>query len=86
MVNSQRLRIDTCYFCLGKLIHFKTKMPLPIGDRSWYFPKRQLAYLGYLCDRLSYRCLKNVIHQIDSVNEWLLLSVTFMVKRVDFLS
>ena len=29
---------------------------------------------------LSYRCLKNVIHQIDSKNEWLLLSVTFTVK------
>ena len=29
---------------------------------------------------LLYRCLKNVIHQIDSENEWLLLSVTFMAK------
>ena len=29
---------------------------------------------------LLYRCLKNVIHQIDSKNEWLLLSVTFMAK------
>ena len=29
---------------------------------------------------LSYRCLKNVIHQIDSKNEWLLLSVTFTAK------
>ena len=28
----------------------------------------------------SYRCLKNVIHQIDSKNEWLLLSVTFTAK------
>ena len=27
-----------------------------------------------------YRCLKNVIHQIDSKNEWLLLSVTFTAK------
>ena len=26
MVNSQRLRIDTCYFYLGKLIHFKIEM------------------------------------------------------------
>ena len=26
------------------------------------------------------RCLKNVIHQIDSKNEWLLLSVTFTAK------
>ena len=27
-----------------------------------------------------YRCLKNVIHQIASKNEWLLLSVTFTAK------
>ena len=29
---------------------------------------------------LSHRCLKNVIHQIDSKNEWLLLSVSFTAK------
>ena len=29
---------------------------------------------------LSYRCLKNVIHQIDSKDEWLLLSVSFTAK------
>ena len=29
---------------------------------------------------LSYRCLKNVIHHIDSKNEWLLLSVAFTEK------
>ena len=49
MVNSQRLRIDTCYFYLGKLIHFKIKMSLPIDDLSWCFLKWQLAYLEYLC-------------------------------------
>ena len=27
-----------------------------------------------------YRCLKNVIHQIDSKNEWLLLSARFTAK------
>ena len=50
MVNSQRLRIDTCYFYLGKLIHFRIKMPLLINHLSWYFWKWQLAYLEYLCD------------------------------------
>ena len=50
MVNLQRLRIDNCYFYLGKLIHFRIKMPLLIGDLSWYFWKWQLAYLEYLCD------------------------------------
>ena len=25
-------------------------------------------------------CLKNMIHQVDSKNEWLLLSVTFTAK------
>ena len=29
---------------------------------------------------LSYRCLKNVFHQVDSKNEWLLLSVTITAK------
>ena len=50
MVNSLRLRNDTCYFYLRKLIHFKIKMSLPISDFSWYFSKWQLAYLAYLCD------------------------------------
>ena len=27
-----------------------------------------------------YRCLKNVIHQIDSKNEWLLLSESFTAE------
>ena len=27
-----------------------------------------------------YRCLRNVIHQIDSKNEWLLLSASFTAK------
>ena len=43
MVNSQRLRIDTCYFYLGKLIHSKIKMFLAIDYLSF-------AYLEYLCD------------------------------------
>ena len=50
MVNSQRLRICTCYSYLGKLIDFKIKMPLLIRDLLWYFPKWQLAYLEYLCN------------------------------------
>ena len=29
---------------------------------------------------LSYRCLKNMIHQVDIKNEWLLLSVTSTAK------
>ena len=27
-----------------------------------------------------YRCLRNMIHQIDSKNEWLLLSASFTAK------
>ena len=34
----------------------------------------------YVLIPLWYICLKNVIHQIDSKNEWLLLSVTFTAK------
>ena len=39
MVSSQRLRIDTFYFYLGKLIHFNIEIPLLIGNLSWYFSK-----------------------------------------------
>ena len=45
MVNSHKLRIGTCYFYLGKLIHFKIKMSLPIDYLSQYFSKQQFAYL-----------------------------------------
>ena len=45
MVNSHRLRTDTCYFCLGKLIHFKIKMSLPLDYFSQYFSKQQFPYL-----------------------------------------
>ena len=44
MVNSQRLRIGACCFYLGKLIHFKIKMSLPIGVLSWYFSKQQFFF------------------------------------------
>ena len=34
---------------------------------------------------ITYRCLKNMIHQVGSKNEWLLLSVTFTGKlELDF--
>ena len=29
---------------------------------------------------LSFRCMKNVIHQIDGKNEWLVLSITYTAK------
>ena len=35
---------------------------------------------------LPYRCLKNVVHQIDSKNEWLLLSVTFGAVTLEIYS
>ena len=50
MFNSQRLIIDTCYFYLGKLIHFKIKMPFRISNPSWCFSKWQLFYLENVCD------------------------------------
>ena len=33
-----------------------------------------------LTQSIKYRCLKNVVHEIDSKNEWLLLSVVFTAK------
>ena len=52
MVSSQRLRIHTCNFYLGKLIRFNIEMPSLIGSLSWYFSKCQLAYLEYLYNRM----------------------------------
>ena len=40
----------------------------------------QLSSIHSINTYWEYRCLKNVIHQIDSKNEWLLLSVTFTAK------
>ena len=91
MVNSQRLRIDTCYFYLGKLIHFRIKMPLLMAIFQGIFGNGNLLIWSgcfwcfsyvytILLISLSCRCLKNVIHQIYSKNEWLLLSVTFTLK------
>ena len=40
----------------------------------------QLSSIHSLSGIKEYKCLKNVIHQIDSKNEWLLLSVTFTAK------
>ena len=39
-----------------------------------------LTFFIVLLIPLLYRCLKNVIHQIGSKNEWLLLSVTLTAK------
>ena len=46
---------------------------------SYLFHKFTQSIMFYTF-HLSYRCLKNVIHQIDSKNELLLLSVTFTAK------
>ena len=39
-----------------------------------------LTFFIRLHSQFSYRCRENVIHQRDSKNEWLLLSVTFTAK------
>ena len=88
MTNLQSLRIDTCYFYLGKLIHFKIKMPLPIGDLSWYFSKWQLAYLLYFCDIEWYKiCLQislffvfNDTHMEELVLYWIQHKVHWNTK------
>ena len=40
----------------------------------------QLRSAHLLSRTKEYRCLKNVIHQIDSKNEWLLLSASFTAE------
>ena len=45
----------------------------------------QILYIP-LSRMKQYRCLKNVIHQKDSENEWLILSASFTAKFGWFLS
>ena len=40
----------------------------------------QLSYIGSVITYYGYSCFQNVIHQIDSKNEWLLLSANFTAK------
>ena len=40
----------------------------------------QLSSIYSIITCKKYGCLKNVIHQIDSTNEWLLLSASFTAK------
>ena len=40
----------------------------------------QLSCIIYCINVEEYRCLENVIHQIDSKNEWLLLPASFTAK------
>ena len=49
------------------------------GGCFWYF-SYVFTINQVLLFPLSYRCLKKVIHQIDSKNLWLLLSGTFTAK------
>ena len=40
----------------------------------------ELSSLHSITRIKEYRCLRNMIHQIDSKNEWLLLSASFTAK------
>ena len=41
----------------------------------------QLSFITHsIIPYYKYRCLQNLIHQIDSKNEWLLLPASFMAK------
>ena len=48
----------------------------------WSFLLFAQSIKFYTFHYYQYRCLKNVIHQIDSQNEWLLLSACFTAKFV----
>ena len=47
---------------------------LAASDLFHMFTHNQLSSLHSVTRIKQYRCLKDVIHQIDSKNEWLLLS------------
>ena len=51
-----------------------------IEIQGWLLLKFFICLHNQLSSFYSVMCLKNVIHQIDSKHEWLLLSVTFTAK------
>ena len=56
-------------------IQYKTSLKYKVGC---FWPFSNVYTINeVLLIPLWHRCLKNVIHQIDNKNEWLLLSVTF---------
>ena len=65
---------NLCFTEFSTKIHWNTV--LAASDVFHMFTQSIKFFLFHLW----YRCLKNVIHQIDSENEWLLLSVTFTAK------
>ena len=66
----------------GKLVLYRIQYKNSLKNKVGCFWHFSYVYTinQVLLIPLSYRCLKNVIHQIDSKNEWLLPSVTFTAK------
>ena len=60
--------------------HFSTTMVAWLLLTFLICLHNQLSSIHYITDIKEYRCLKNVIHQIASKNEWLLLSARFTEK------
>ena len=53
---------------------------LAASDLFDMFTQSAEFYYAFYYLLYKYRCLQNVIHQIDSKNEWLLLPASFMAK------
>ena len=64
-------------YCISNI--WKDQAATKLRTISYVYTINQVLYipLSYIKE---YRCLKKVIHQIDSKNEWLLLSASLMAK------
>ena len=83
IVNIKSVSVRWCLYVLTiftwkNLIQYKNWLKHKIGC-FWRFLYVYTAN-EVLLILLSYRCLKIVIYQVNSKNEWLLLSVTFTAK------
>ena len=66
----------------GKLCftQFSTRMAAWLLLTFFIRLHNQLSSIRFITRIKEYRCVKNVIHQIDSKNKWLLLSASFTAK------
>ena len=73
------LVLHSCCLCLTRVASVTLVL------HSCWLCRTRVSHVWHSCCKLDqiikeYRCLKNVIHQIDSKNEWLLHSDSFTAK------
>ena len=79
----ERLGLPFYRYSQGKTIFYSIQYKngwLAASDLFYMFTQSVKFYTFYYHTFKEFRCLKNVIHEVDSKNEWLLLSSGFTAK------